>query len=291
MVFSISTLGRIAPLRKLLASLQYQLDSVDRVVLVAQDREEEVRSLAREFEASFQGTLLVTTSPLGASIGRNVGVEHAAATLDDAVVMFPNDTTWFPPGSVAQIRAAIGDAPAGAVAVVTPSGPRFELPPAGSRLDRSTVWSVIEMGLVMRLRTFRRVGGFDESIGTGAPSPWQAGEATDLLLRALADQSELAHEFVWIGSANVGGVEEGTGLSADERAWKLRAYGRGIGHVYRVHHYPAHLRAAFVAAGLLIGVRRRDEYRLRDGVPAALGRWEGIRGRTFSQSHRVAVER
>ncbi|MDR7185317.1 uncharacterized protein YbaR (Trm112 family) [Microbacterium trichothecenolyticum] len=291
MIFSVSTLGRIDPLRRLLSSLRDQLHADDRVVLVAQDREAEVRALAREFDESAPGRLLVTTSPRGASIGRNTGVEHAAAQLDDAILMFPNDTTWYPAGSVATIRKGIGEAPAAAVAVVTPSGPRFELPLPGTRLDRSTVWSVIEMGLVMKLQTFRQVGGFDEAIGTGAASPWQAGEVTDLLLRAIAAQPDLAREFVWIVSANVGGVEEGTGLSPDERAWKLRAYGRGIGHVYRVHRFPLPLRVALIAAGLLVGVRRRREYRLRDGIPAMLGRWEGVRGRPFGDSLRTAVER
>ena len=136
MVFSVSTLGRIAPLRRLLSSLRDQLEADDRVVLVAQDREPGVRALVHEFEESARAKFMVTTSPRGASIGRNTGVDHAAASLDDAIVMFPNDTTWFPAGSVAKIREEIGGASAGAVAVVTPSGPRFELPPAGARLVR-----------------------------------------------------------------------------------------------------------------------------------------------------------
>lgn len=291
MIFSVSTLGRIDPLRKLLLSLEGQLEPGDRVVLVAQDREEDVAAVVHEFEPAFGDMLLVTTSPRGASIGRNAGVMHAAPHLADAVVMFPNDTTWFPPGSVAAIRSALSEAQAGAVTVVTPSGPRFELPAPGSHLDMATVWSVIEMGLAIRLPAFLRIGGFEESIGTGAASPWQAGEVTDLLLRAAAAQPGFADSFVWIRSAYVGGVEEGAGLTPDERAWKLRAYGRGIGHVYRIHAYPVHLRVAFVLIGLLVGVRRSTDYRLRDGWPAFLGRWEGVSGRTLGQRRRSAVER
>ena len=290
LVLSVTTLGRIEPLRTLLRSLEGQLLARDRIVIVAQDRVEEVRTLAADFQASLGDRLRVGTSARGASVGRNTGVTIGAGDLDDALLMFPNDTTWFPEGALDAIRAGIRDAPAGAVTVMTSSGPRFVLPAGGTPLDAHTVWQVIEMGLVIRLGLFRRAGGFDEAIGTGAASPWQAGEVTDLLLRSLATEPDLSRRFRWL-SAQVGGVQEGSGLTAQDRAWKLRAYGRGIGHVYRTHRYSWARRWAFVVAGLLVGVRRPAEYRLRDGVPAFAGRWEGVTGRVAKQTDVKAVTR
>lgn len=282
----VSTLGRLEPLRRLLESVTPQLTEIDRVVIVAQGREEDVRRLADEAAGGTRGRLMVTTSARGASLGRNAGVTYGANGLEDALVMFPNDTTWFPRGTLEVIRERMGDAPAGAVTVDTPSGPRFELPPPGTPLDTRSVWQVIEMSLIIRLPVFRASGGFDESIGTGAPTPWQAGEVTDLLLRAVSASPRLAHAFRWIpaATATVGGIEETAGLSASERRWKLRAYGRGIGRVYARHPFPLWQRWGFVAAGLLVGLRR-GEYRITDGVPAACGRLEGVLGRAFGRAN------
>ena len=293
LVLSVATLGRLDPLRTLLRSLEGQLGATDRVVIVAQGHVEEVQAIAREFTGSLGDRLRVTTSARGASLGRNTGVSVGAHGLEDALLMFPNDTTWFPEGAIAAIRDGMADAPAGAVTVMTSSGPRFVLPAPGAPLDATTVWKVIEMGLVMRLGLFRRLGGFDESIGTGAPTPWQAGEVTDLLMRARLVDGSLDTSFRWIPdpAATVGGIAETSGLTSRERRRKLRAYGRGVGHVFRIHDFPAWHRVRFAVAGLLIGVLRSGEYTVSDGPAALLGRCEGLTGRRISGGDRTAVDR
>ncbi|WP_442575054.1 hypothetical protein ACSBPH_14675 [Microbacterium sp. F51-2R] len=293
LVLSVATLGRIEPLRTLLRSLEGQLRATDRVVIVAQGHVEEVQAIAHEFHGTLGDRLRVTTSTRGASLGRNTGVGVGAQGLDDALLMFPNDTTWFPEGAIAAIRGGMKDAQAGAVTVMTSSGPRFVLPAPGTRLDATTVWKVIEMGLVMRLGMFRRLGGFDESIGTGAPSPWQAGEVTDLLMRARLVDRSLETSFRWIAdpAAAVGGIPEASGLTSRERRRKLRAYGRGVGHVFRIHDFPAWHRVRFAVAGLLIGLLRSGEYSVGDGPAALLGRCEGLTGRPIGEGDRTAVER
>jgi hypothetical protein len=53
--------------------------------------------------------------------------------------------------------------------------------------------------------------------------------------------------------------------------------------VYARHPFPLWQRVGFVAAGLLVGLRR-PEYGLGDGRAAFLGRLEGLFGRTFGQN-------
>ena len=275
----VSTLGRAEPLERLLRSLSAQVRPEDRIVLVAQDNRDEVERLAEGFRDAAM-TIDVTTSPRGASRGRNAGV--AALPPGERLLHFPNDTTWFPDGSVEAIRTAAGEAAAGALTVVDEHGPKFVLPPAGTPLDRWNVWSVIEMGLVMRRSVFDELGGFDPDLGTGAPTPWQAGEATDLLLRMAERRPDLATAFGWLPpDVAVGGIADPAGLTSGERRRKLRAYGRGLGRLVVRHPYPWWWRFAFLFGGLAFGLRHRSTNTPGDGWWVFLGRAEGMLGRTL----------
>lgn len=280
----VTTLGRLGPLQRLLESAGPQLRDGDELVIVAQRHHEQVVDLADRLRPAV-GRLTVTESALGASIGRNAGA--AAVLAADPLLLFPNDTTWFPDGVLDAIRAFPPRSVAGALTVVDPTGPRFRLPDAGVPLDRRTVWSVIEMGLIIRRSVFDAVGGFDAEIGTGASTPWQAGEVTDLLLRMLSARPTT--DFAWMpASVWVGGVAETEGLDAAERRRKLRRYGRGIGRVIRRHRYDPVWTAAFVGAGLLFGLRNAA-YRPLDGWWAFMGRAEGVAGRVVGGAGDVAA--
>lgn len=284
----VSTLGRVEPLERLLESLTSQVRNEDRIVIVAQRRVEEVERLASRFRND-RVDIAVTTSERGASRGRNAGV--AALPAGERLLHFPNDTTWFPAGSVEAIRSAGADVGVGALTVVDEHGPKFTLPAAGTPLDRWNVWSVIEMGLLMRKSVFDELGGFDPELGTGAPSPWQAGEATDLLLRMSQRRPDLAVAFGWLPSqVTVGGIADPSGLSTRERRRKLRAYGRGMGRVVARHPYPWWWRLAFVGGGLAFGLRHRPTNTVGDGWWVFLGRAEGMLGRTLG-AHGTAVNR
>lgn len=289
--FVVTTLGRLDPLRALLTSLEEQLQPGDHVVLVAQGAQEDVASLAAEFSA--RGVAVTaTTSARGASLGRNTGV--AALPDGDAVVTFPNDNTTYPAGTVAALHAAVDDPAflAGGFTSWDERGPKTTLPSAGTPLDKYNVWSVIEMGILIRRSLFDAVGGFDENMGPGSASPWQVAEGTDLLLRAMAHEPRLLTAFRWLpADVHVDGISTGFGLSAAERRRKLRAYGRGTGRAFAVHGYPLWWRLAFTAAGLLYGVRNPRPITVGDGWPMFLGRLEGTLGRTFGQARMVSATR
>lgn len=284
--FVITTLGRVEGLRRLLVSLDGRLQPADRVIIIAQRNLENVHNLVAEFAANGM-SVHVTTSERGASRGRNVGV--AAMPEGNFLLTFPNDTTWFPPGAVERLRTLDEEFRWGAVTVADEYGPKLVIPSALTALDRWNVWQVPEVGLLVRRSEFERLGGFDPSIGTGASSPWQAGEATDLLLRAMSQGG--MGPFIWCADVTFAGVAESRSLTAAERRRKLRRYGRGLGYVMRRWRYPLWWQAAVCAAGLLFGLRHGEQYSALDGGWVFLGRLEGLTGRILGSGEETAVDR
>lgn len=275
----VTTLGRPRPLERLLASVVPQLHPNDVLVLVVQGERAEVERLADRHRGAGR-RILVGSSDRGAARGRNAGVRMLPS--GERLLHFPNDTTWFPDGVLDELRDAAESTLAGAITVIDEHGPKASLPEPPSPLDRWNVWTVIEMGILMRRSVFDELGGFDGDLGTGAPSPWQAGEATDLLLRMLERRPDLASAFAWLPAhVAVGGVADAHGLDAVERRRKLRAYGRGMGRVVVRHPYPWWWRMAFLFGGLAFGLRHGSDYGAGDGWWVFLGRAEGMLGRTF----------
>jgi hypothetical protein len=284
----VSTLGRLASLEKLFVSLRDQLIAGDQLVIVAQGNEGAVRELAKNFNTL---PILVTTSERGLSLGRNVGVQSLPD--GDFVLQFPNDTTWFPNGVISRIRAIVSNPEfiLGSMTVFDDYGARAHLPPPGTLLNTITAWKVLEVGLLIRRCKFEKLGGFDPSIGTGANSPWQSGEGTDLILRALAKWPLLAHKFLWLpDTISTCTATETYNLSRAARRQKLIAYGRGMGWVARKHHCSVGWKLKRLLGRATIGIRH-PEYELFDGWWSFLGVLEGLFGRTFCHGSYQAVSK
>jgi len=229
---------------------------------------------------------VVVPSTGGASAGRN----HAVAGLPVAVDVlgFPNDDNRYPPETLGAVAAAFAapDAPA-AVACTALDGavPRFRLPPDGAVLDRYSVWRAFEPAMFVQRRWFEEVSGFPEELGTGAATPWQSGDGTEMLLRIMARGGRV----VSLRSAVVHGRGERKGLSADGLVAKHRAYARGTGYVYRVNDYPTHRRLMVALAPLLKALEHDPDraLSLRIALARTLGRVEGLTGHLLPGSGRA----
>lgn len=275
----VSTIGRPAEIDTLLQSLSGQLVDGDLVVVVAQRQQEEVEKVVLK-HARRGSPVISACSSTGASLGRNTGA--ALVPEGDRVLWFPNDTTWFPPGTLQALRFELSRQAfsAGAVTIQDEFGPKFHLPPAGTRLDRDNVWQVPEAALLVRKALFDEMGGFSTELGTGSLTPWQAGEGTDLALRLIESDQQFGRTFYWAPKRIwIGGIADSHGLTAAERRRKLQRYARGMGRVMTLHGYPVWRRSRFVAAGLLFGVRHPATHRPLDGLWAFVGRLEGCLGR------------
>lgn len=277
---AVTTVGRWEALRALLDDLSRQ-SRPPHAVAVAHHNADAGDELAALVQ-SFAGKLTITTvvSPRGISNGRNA----AAAMFGDDVdwLYFPNDTSRLDEDFLARIAVhATPSRTVCAAQLVDQEGVRNALPPAGAPMTRRNVWGAIEPATLFRRQDFVRVGGFDPALGSGAETPWQAGEGTDLLIR-LSELDDFSID--WIHDIAVHAQTEFTHLTPSERRRKIRFYGRGTGYLYRRWNYPAWDKFRHVFGALLSPLLKRDKFRPRDGLALALGRAEGVLGRVFSDS-------
>lgn len=221
----VCTLGRTDPLRRLLASLSEQTYSPFEIIVVDQNP---AGYLDPSLNAYPSLPIVRARSEKGLSRGRNVGLERASG----AIVGFPDDDCWYDH----HVLASVDDFFA--------SNPEIDLL-SGRTLDADGNDSLnryaAESGPITRANVFttgnsntifiRRgvaaeVGGFDETLGVGASTPFQAGEESDFLLRCLDRGYD-------------GYYERNFTIRHDqvrESIERLHAYSVGFGRVARLHN-------------------------------------------------------
>ncbi|GAA4972923.1 hypothetical protein WHI96_17605 [Pseudonocardia tropica] len=276
---AVSTVGRPA-IAGLLTSLATGGTAPTAVVVADQSAGGTARGLAGD-RAADAGWV---PSSGGASRGRNDAVAALGEVGEVDVLAFPNDDCRYPHDTLTAVlerfRADPGLA-ALAVTLVDPAGPRLRLPADGTELDRRSVWRAIEPATFVRASVFAELRGFDERIGTGGPTPWQSGEITDLLLRALAR----GHRVVAAPGIEVRAPGEVRALDAARYRSKVRGYNRGAGHVYRTHRYGLATRLGFLVMPWvrLVQGRRLGASEIALTWQRGLGRLEGLLGRTVGR--------
>lgn len=278
--FVVTTVGRTSAVSQLLEDLVAQLWEEDRVILVVQSNFNEIFRIVSKFAAPSSNKITIIKSDPGASVGRNQGVKE----IDDkeTLLFFPNDTTRFHQGIISRLHKTLPGKYFGCLSVLDEHGPKSVIPEPSYSLTRRNVWSVLMVGLFVRLDFFEAAGGFDETLGTGSSSPWRAGEETDLTLRI--NSLENAPVFHWLPKdIFFDGVSVTKGLSKYDRRAKLRSYGRGIGYVYKKWKYPLPVKVKYLMGSFFIGMRSRGAFKLSDAPWALWGRVEGLLARTFGK--------
>jgi hypothetical protein len=272
----ITTLGREAELRRLLESAAAGR-LVPSIVVIANQSGRRL-----DVGSGHPFALELVDSSGGVSIGRNDGYRVVRRDVD--LVTFPNDHSWYAGVSMSTAAEVYEEhgRPEVLVGTLWENGrARFALPRRGALLDRRTVWKAIEPTLFFSAARLGERLSFDSHLGSGSRGPWQSGEGTDLLLRIIRDGGRIvsAPEIVVLGSG------ERHDLSPAEYRTKVRAYARGTGYLYRVHDYPAWVRARVVVAPWFRFASRpgRTRYAAGLALQTSLGRLEGVAGRVLSR--------
>jgi glycosyltransferase involved in cell wall biosynthesis len=230
----VATMGRQQPLVRLFGSLVDQSNGIFEIIVVDQNETD----LLRDVLAQFAGRLPLRriTSPPGLSRARNIGLGASRG----AIVGFPDDDCWYPPGVVERVLAVFGHRPSLDILLgrTVDADGRASLNPArdtAGSISKSNVWFSGNSNTLFVRRPLATRLRFNEELGVGAPSAFQSGEETDFILRGLMGGSEAAFEPALVIHHEQ--VEAGRGRAQFRRAWR---YSLGFGRVLRLHYPPSY---------------------------------------------------
>lgn len=255
-----------------LASLEFPPHAV---AVNDQSTDDEVARVCEQFQGRFP--ILRRTQrrePRGVSAARNGAIEAILdevdwiATLDDdSVIVEP------PIGRIEEF----GDA--SVIAGSYRSTRIVDHAPMRFTIGYRTAWThTVESATMYRADALRQVGLFDETLGTGGYTPWQAGEGTDLIFRCMTIGPAIYDPEYVVAPA----VSDFSSFPIS----KHRRYARGTGRVLRRWcPVPQQVQA-------LIGPLARAAKYLVQGkwyntklhLNIFIGRVEGILGRTWGST-------
>lgn len=212
-------------------SLAEQVHRDFELIIVDQNDDERLAPIIERYSADYP--IRVLHSRPGLSRARNVGLPFATGD----VVAIPDDDCRYPADLLSGVNAYL-EANTGvdflsvlhadsevALAAIEPA----------ARLSSFNLWGrVPSISLFFRGGLIRQVGAFDEELGVGAGTPWGAGEDTDYVLRALAQDAVGMHE----PSLRVLHAAAGRNVTDISGRRRTRAYARGLGRVLRKHRFP-----------------------------------------------------
>jgi GT2 family glycosyltransferase len=270
----VATVGRTAPLGRLLDSLEQQDHPRLRAIVVDQNTDGRVA----EVLAGRSLELVHLRSPLGLSRARNIGLREVSAEL----VGFPDDDCVYPRGLLGLLAERFAADP-----LLDGLTGRAEDDDGRSSsswkrdavfLTADNLWNRANAAtMFLRRGLVERVGGFDERLGLGSGEPWSSGEETDYLIRAIAAGARIAYDPTVVVLHDV---------REDDAAIGLRD-GASVGYLLRKHRYPPRTVGRMLVrpvGGAALALARLDVARARYYAATVRGRIRGYRGARRSNS-------
>jgi hypothetical protein len=122
-----------------------------------------------------------------------------------------------------------------------------------------------------------QIGGFDESLGVGAGTPWGSGEEADFLIRIIDAGYRLYYRpELYVRHENV------TKLFTPGLVRRADSYGAGMGRVLNKHRYPLWKKLEVMlrpVAGMLRSLSRGELQWIPLYWASLKGRWRGLTSR------------
>lgn len=271
----ISTFGPAERLREVLVSILEQSYGSFEVIVVDQNNTNHVHRITEEFIKI--GKFNYIKSQVGLSKGRNAGLALARGRI----VGFPDDDCQYPVTLLTDVKARfLNYHNASGICVRCCD---YDGQDSAGRSDRksglvtkSNVWRrAVSIGTFLKSDVVKKVGTFDENIGLGSGTPYQSGEETDLLLRAIF----CGYKIYYDPNINVIHPRNSQRITLDHIN-RSYAYGLGKGlllrrYKYRKREVALHCTKPLLGALLAISNGNLGLARLR--CARAKGRFDGWR--------------
>ena len=269
----VATYGASPPLERLFDSLIAQQGCTIEIVVVDQNRTDDVRQLCHRYADDL--ALRHVTSQPGLSRARNVGVGHSTGRI----VAFPDDDCWYPAGLLTAVKTEILRDPGWAGLTCRCTDEKGRLAAGGDSrragpVSKRNVWHRgVSATLFLRAEIVARVGLFDETLGLGSEGYFKSGEESDYILRVLHLQERMIFQPQLYVFHPLPPASRSAG--AIERSW---GYGMGFGRVLRKHGYrmPAIVyHFGYPLLGAIVAVVRFDIALAKVRLARVLGRVQG----------------
>lgn len=274
----ISTLGRHAEVIDFLRTIETQTFRDFEVIIVDQNNDTALVDAVEALSPSFPIKHRHVPGVRGLSRGRNIGFADASGEI----VCFPDDDCTYPSRLLADVLALFADKKVDIICGRAADehgrdiNGRFEA--TAQTISTANVFSTqIEWVVFFKRAAFESVDGYDENVGVGASTLWQANEGQDIVLRMLE------HGYHgWYDPALFAHHPELNVVHPDARMRaKARGYARGMGYVIGRHGYSLGFLARYVVrstGGAVLSCLRLNFPRALYYVHVTAGRIEGFLG-------------
>lgn len=225
-----ATLGRRDDLDRLFRSLTNQTFDDFELIIIDQNRDGLIDNIVTRYENKFK-IVHIKTEIKGLSRARNIGIAHAIGDI----ICFPDDDCWLGANTLKQVESKfrVDNIDAITIRALDQNG----CPLAKKELkeyeviNRDNIWyGGVSISIFLKTEIAKSIGGFDETLGVGAGTPYGAGEETDFLYRILDRRIKIIH-FQSIEIYHPRKNEKSLNRSLLKK--RYYTYGCGIGYVLK----------------------------------------------------------
>ena len=251
------------------------------VLIVDQNSDERIVPLLELYHSQLKISRIAAPGRHGISSGRNDGWRHARGDI----VIFPDDDCWYPSWflrrGVEVLDATGAELVSGRFADENGRSINGRFASGAQFITRRSVWITQSESTTFYCRELlERLGGFDEELGIGSASPWQAAEGPDLILKALERGYACYYDPSLYGFHHEYDLDDPT----EGMTRRGRMYGRGMGYVLRRHRYGfttlLHWTLRPLVTAIISAICGRIQ-RVAYSLSVSVGRAEGWTGRLW----------
>lgn len=226
----LATIGRTTELSNFLSHLDCQSYRNFELLVVDQNPDDRLTPILAPYRNRF--AIKHVKSDKGLSRARNIGLQHVTGD----VVAFPDDDCWYRPNTLQYVATAFQanldwDGLAGRC---DGTQAYYFLDRQAGYIDEFNVWRrAISVAIFLRTSTVRLAGEFDPYLGSGSEAGFNGGEEIDFLLCAIKRKCRIYYEpKLVIDHPDVPLAYDREGIR------KACSYARGMGYIFKKHHYP-----------------------------------------------------